>query len=265
MKTVEGARALVTGASSGIGKAITKQLLEQGAEVVAVARNPDKLKNLADECDSTRLHTIQADLSVVNGVSTLVKKLETEDFRENINLLVNNAGIGYYGRFDSAKSNTFRKMVNLNIAALTELTHYLIEPMKHQKSGGILNISSMAGFTPVPGFAVYAATKSYVTNLSKALHYELKDYGIHVSSCCPGPVQTDFFENASSSNTAKSQVGLLLPEFVAEVALSGLLQNKKQVIPGYRGKFLYFFNSVIPEILAIKAAAKAVEKHQHRK
>lgn len=249
---------VVTGASSGIGRALVTEFIDRGARVYAVARNTKKLEELANMYPSGRVSVISADLAGNSGIERLLNHIIPEE----VDVLVNNAGVGYYGDFDSADQHTYRQLLRLNLEALTELSRYFSGIMKKRKSGGILNIASMASLSPVPGFAVYAASKSYVRNLSIALHHELKAYGVHVTCCNPGPVNTGFFKASGSGIQDHQTQNLITPDIVAQKAVKGLFANKKQVFPGYREKLLYVLNSVIPECVSLRIAARSVRKHQ---
>jgi len=199
MRFFEGCTALITGASSGLGSEFARQLSPHASRLVLVARRNDRLEELA--ADLRQLHpsldikVFAADLALHDRRLALVEWLASEDI--HIDFLVNNAGLGDHGNFASGDWNRIQSMLDVNIHALTHLTHALVGRMLVKGRAAILNVSSVAGFFPVPHMAVYAATKAYVTSLSEALGIELRPQGITVTALCPGPVPTEFFDNAS--------------------------------------------------------------------
>ena len=186
-------RALVTGASSGIGKEIARVLSSQGCDLVITARRRLELENLSKELTdrhSIDVKVVVADLSDQVGAENLIR--ETGE----IDILVNNAGYGFLGEHMKLNQEGQLNMINLNIRALTHLTRHYGSEMKKQGSGRILNVASIAGYQPGPNMAVYCATKAYVLSYSRALHAELKKTGVSVTALCPGFVETGFQEVA---------------------------------------------------------------------
>lgn len=246
--------ALITGASSGIGRAISVQLLKRGARIIAVGRDQNKLDTLQHENSGQfkeRVETIRADLADPEGVTDLLEHLETRESEGRINILVNNAGVGCFGPFNEHSWQTYQEMMQLNMSTLTRLTLHFSSEMRAQKEGAILNIASMAGISPVPDFSVYAATKAYVYSFSQALHYELKPYGIRVTVVNPGPTPTRFFDRAGKKVSEKKLSRMVSPEIVARKALKGLESNKLQVYPGWMDKILHKLNALSPHHISM--------------
>ena len=186
--------ALITGASSGLGEEFGHQLAACSRRLVLVARRRSRLEDLArilrGAYPGLEVHVLECDLSQPEAVTQLVSTLASRSLVPD--LLVNNAGLGDYGEFASAEWERVQEMLEVNIKALTKLCHAVIPAMKELGKGAILNVSSLASTLPLPDFAVYAATKAYVSSFSEALRLEVKDSGIQVLALCPGPVHTEF-------------------------------------------------------------------------
>ncbi len=183
--------ALVTGASSGIGEEFARQLGRRGYDIILVARRKDRLDGLAATLSALHdvgVEVIQADLTSARDLAVVEKRLSAGD----IDLLVNNAGVGSVGEFATLPLEREVEQVDLNVLALLRLTHAALPSMVAHKRGAIINVASMAGFQPVPYNATYAATKAFVLNFSQALHEEVKPHHITVTCLCPGPVRTEF-------------------------------------------------------------------------
>ena len=186
--------ALVTGASAGLGEEFVLQLAPRVDRFVLVARRQDRLDELSEKVrarfPNLVVEVIATDLTSVDGCRGLIETLSTKGLVAD--LLVNNAGMGDYGEFVTAEWSRIEPMLRLNMEALTYLCHALVPGMIRQRAGAVINISSLASVLPIPDFAVYAATKAYVTSFSEALRIELKEHGIPVLAVCPGPVKTEF-------------------------------------------------------------------------
>jgi short-subunit dehydrogenase len=237
--TIHGCTALITGATAGIGAEFARQLAPRASRLVLVGRREERLNELAASLHrdnpGLRIDAFRADLS---QASERVR-LSTWSVREEIplNLLVNNAGLGDLGPFESADWERLSPMLEVNVTALTHLTHLLL-PMLHANiPAGILNVSSVAGFYPLPEMAVYAATKAFVTSFSEALRMELAPGGVTVTALCPGPVPTEFFVVASRNGETiramdRAHPSLAsTPGLVVRQALRGLERDKPGVIP----------------------------------
>ena len=227
-----GRTALVTGASSGIGADMARQLGAAGARVLLVARREDALAEVAQairHAGGTAV-VLAADLEPAGAAQALADRLGDE----TVDVLVNNAGFGIQGRFLDADPEAVEGMVGLNVAALTGLTRRLLPGMVHRQRGGVLQVASIAAFVATPRFAVYAATKAYVLSLSEALSQEMKGTGVHVSCLCPGPVRTEFADRAGMADAFFS--GAMSSAEVARQGLAGLAENRRRVVPGWSNK-----------------------------
>lgn len=181
-------RALVTGASSGIGEAMTRLLATAGVPVVVVARRADRLEGLAASLPG--IEVLAADLLTTEGVQAVTNRLH--DGSSPIDLLVNNAGFGTSGAVADIEPDRSSREIDLNVKALVRLTQEALGPMRARGRGWILNVSSVTAFQPVPDLAVYAATKAFVSSFTEALHEELRGTGVHATALCPGLTPTEF-------------------------------------------------------------------------
>jgi short-subunit dehydrogenase len=250
---LDGCSALITGASAGIGHEFARQLAGRARSLVLVARRDQKLKELRDDLKrqhpSLTVHIHKTDLADLAQLKELVGWLEGEGI--DIDLLINNAGLGDSGPFATSDPIRNEQMTLVNMVALTSLTRQLLPQMIAKKRGGILNVSSSAGFLPIPGSAVYAATKAYVNSLSEALRAELRGSGVVVTALCPGPVHTEFQEVASRpGREVKPGPG---PEFlqvpveqVVRDAVAALEADRPVVIPGFAMKLGMFLVRLMP-------------------
>lgn len=189
--------ALITGASSGIGMELAKIHASKGRDLVIVARRLDELPQLKNQLEKdfkVNVSVIQIDLMLPNAASKLYSMIKEQKIE--IDYLFNNAGLGGYGNFQERELDKELNMIQLNIVALTELTHLVLQDMIIRKQGKILNTASTAGLMPGPLQSVYFATKAYVVSFSQGIAYELRDKNITVTALCPGPVQTGFEEAA---------------------------------------------------------------------
>lgn len=228
--------AVITGASSGLGAEFARQLAPRAEVLVLVARRAEALEEVKRELSGARTKVLccVSDLATEGGRSDLIAFLAANEVKPN--LLINNAGLGDYGSFASSSVEKTRMQIELNITALTMLTHAVLPLL--QRPGGILNVSSLASTLPMPELAVYAASKAYVTSFSEALAIELAPKGITVSCVCPGPTPTNFGKNAKrvgGGDTNRDGQGLLRipPAQVVGEALRGLQRGQPCVFPGW--------------------------------
>jgi short-subunit dehydrogenase len=229
--------AIITGASSGLGMEFARQLAPGARRLMLVARREEPMRELGDTLTSAHpglaVTVCAADLATDDGVAAVLAIARDRDFQPDC--LINNAGLGDYGSFADADPCRLRAQLRVNVEALTILTHGLIPLLK--TPAGILNVSSLAGNVPMPGLAVYAASKAAVTSLSEALAVELAPRGIRVSCLCPGPTPTSFGASArrpGGQDTDRSGQGLLRqpPEKVVAAALRALENGRPCVFPG---------------------------------
>jgi len=247
---------LITGASGGLGEEFARQLVYSCRQIVLVARREDRLVAL-----SADLKQMNPELDVLYFVVDLTSVSERNEFiamlQENgasVDLLINNAGLGDYQMFSDSEWEKLDQMIQLNMTALTHLTHSLLPQMRQRARGAIINVSSLASLIPMPNFAVYAATKAYVTSFSEALRLELKGEGIPVLALCPGPVHTEFGSVAmpADSNTLPGREMFFVDKsVVVSKALTGLSRYKARVYPGWQVALVAAGISVLP-LVAIR-------------
>ena len=235
--------ALVTGASSGIGLEIAKILASQNYDLVICARREKELQDLAEEI--RRQHTVNckvivADLTTAEGIDLLIK-----DSGE-VDILVNNAGFGILGDHLDMQLGRQLEMIELNIHALTRLSHVFGNLMVKKGKGGIMNVASIASYISGPSFAVYCATKAYVLSYSRALHKELKNKGVTVTALCPGYVTTGFQEVAGMELSKMEKLTAVPVKKVAEIAVKSMHKGKREVMPGIVNKPLPLVTKITP-------------------
>lgn len=229
--------ALVTGASSGIGEVFARQLAAEGMHLILVARRQDRLEALAKKLsDAYGVHTLvlPTDLSAPDAPRQLYHRVVAQGHK--VTLLVNNAGIGSYGLFHELPADSVAASLQLNIQALTLLTHYFLPGMLAAGGGAVINLASTAAFQPVPYMASYAATKAYVLSFTEALWSEYRGKNIRFLAVCPGVTATEFFVgNPSPSSKA---LAIDTPERVVTEAMRALTRDKMTVITGHWSNWL---------------------------
>ena len=246
--------ALITGASSGIGECFARALAPRGWNLVLTARSQEKLEGLARDLSgrhAVRIEPVPTDLGVEGAAGQLVQVLRARGLE--IDLLINNAGFGAQGEFWKLPLERQSEMLRLNIQALVELTHELVPAMVERRHGAIINVSSTAGFQPVPYTTVYSATKAFVTSFSMALEEELARYGVKVVTLCPGGTRTNFFD-AGQYRRRSLPGGLQAPEKVVERALKALDRGGGLVIPRWLNKLSIESQRLVPRRLVVKIA-----------
>ena len=242
---------LITGASSGIGREFARQLANRARTIVLVARRSERLADLRDELlnrnPNLDVHVRVVDLADKAQIELLIESL-THD-KIDVDLLINNAGLGDSGAFATSDPIRNEQIALVNVVALTSLTRHLLPQMIAKRRGAILNVSSSAGFLPIPGNAVYAATKAYVTSFSEALRAELWRAGVSVCAVCPGPVHTEFQEIASrpaAQASTGSKIFFVSTKQVVREALAALEADRPLVIPGFAMKVGMFLSRLFP-------------------
>jgi short-subunit dehydrogenase len=247
--------ALITGASSGIGAAIARELAGRKISVVLVARSKDKLDLLASELrsDAVRAVAVPLDLTLPTADEILWDILQKQGIE--IDLLVNNAGFGSYGYFHEAIPETQFEMIDLNVKTLVKLTYRFLQPMITKNHGAILNVSSMSGFQALPFMATYAATKAFVTNFSLALSSELRDTNVRVVALCPGRTKTGF-QTAAGSNKIRIRSRKATVEQVVAVAMNALATSRTIAIEGLLNKCVLQVQRFFPRNLLLHVAYK---------
>ena len=247
-------KALITGASSGIGLAMAKYLAEQKHELILVARSKDKLEDIQAKLN-TKVTIIAADLSNEQKVKELYVLIK----KENIDILINNAGFGIFGNFSEIDLTKELEMINTNVKAVHILTKLVLKDMEEKNFGYILNVASSAGLMPGgPLMATYYATKAYVRSLTEAIYYEekKKKKKIKVSLLCPGPVDTNFNKVAGVNFGFKP----LSADYVAKYAIDNMFKGKMNIIPGKIMKLVVIFSKFISEKRLLKSVYKTQKK-----
>lgn len=248
--------ALITGASSGFGYEFVKLFTKDNYDLILVARNIEKLEEIRNEFTSSKIIVIQKDLTKLNSVKELYN--EIKEIGLNIDVLVNNAGFGLLGEFDTLDVDRQINMIQLNVAALTELTHYVLKEMKQRRSGKILNVASTAAFQPGPLMAVYYATKAYVLSFSEALVEELKGTGITVTTLCPGASKTNFAKVANVEKT-KMFSKAMSADVVAQLGYKAFMKGQRVIIAGTLNKLGAYSAKFLPRSFVAKIA-KAITR-----
>jgi short-subunit dehydrogenase len=243
--------ALITGASAGIGREFARQLAGRARSIILVARRDERLIELADQLQREHptlvVYIRKVDLADLGQLQDFLEWLDREKLE--VDLLINNAGLGDSGLFAKSDPDRNKEMTAVNVTALTLLTRHLLPQMIVKHRGGILNVSSSAGFLPIPGSAVYAATKAYVTSFSEALRAELCGTGVSVCALCPGPVVTEF-QQVARREGAQPDIGpnflVVTVEQVVRDALAALGADRPLVIPGFAMKLLMLLARIMP-------------------
>jgi len=254
--------ALITGASGGIGYELAKVFARHKHNLVLVARNGNKLEQLAQELRQVfgvKVLVLAQDLSLPNAANLIFDQLQSKSIR--IDFLVNNAGFGNFGFFMETDWVKEEQMINLNITALTHFTKLFGQEMVKNKYGCILNVASTAAFQPGPLLAVYFATKAYVLSFSEAIANELKGTGVTVTALCPGPTQTGFLEAAALEDSLLFKgKKLATAREVAEYGYTALMAGKTVAIEGATNQFMARSVKFFPRKWVTAMARKMVER-----
>ncbi len=244
---------LITGASRGIGLAMAEYCAAKKNNLVLVSRSENKLWEIAARLKTTKKIDVKvypADLTE----SGVPEKLYDWCVKEGIkvNVLINNAGAGLYGKFSSLTLDDQLNLIKLNQSASVSLIYNFI-PMLKSEGGYIMNVASTACYQPIPFMSVYAATQSFLHSFTLALREELKLFNISVSCLCPGPTATDFFEEAGLKNLpVDSSEVKMSPEEVAEIAIEGMLAHDSEIIPGTSNMFGAYFSKIFPNKFIVR-------------
>ena len=250
MNFYHGCTALITGASAGFGQEFARQLAPHARALILVARRIERLEKLKRELDRPGLtiHIHAADLADEVQTEAFLASLAASG--ERVSLLINNAGLGDHGFFEESDWDRVKAMLDVNIKALTRLTHAILPDLVRVGRGAILNVSSIASLLPIPKMAVYAATKAYVTSFSEALRAELRDTGVTVTALCPGPVDTEFFDIAERPTSGENAPApeffkVTIPEVVRD-GLDAVAHDRPRVIPGWQVWVLMSITALVP-------------------
>lgn len=247
-------KALVTGASSGIGRDMARYLSKLGYDLIIVAQREDRLIELKKELN-TNVQVVSMDLSNKDNCLNLYHQIKDQ----KIDLLVNNAGFGIFGNFTETDLEREISLINTNIIAVHILTKLFLQDMKKRNEGRILNVASIAGFAPGPLMAAYYSSKAYVLRLSQSIDKELRKEksNVHISVLCPGPVATEFNDVAGVHFSLKP----LSSEYVAQYAIDKTLKNQLVIIPGVVNKVIRVLSKISPS----KLSSEVVYHNQTRK
>lgn len=252
--------ALVTGGSSGIGEAFARELARKNYDLVLVARSQDKLEKLAGEL--TNSHEIGAEVIVRDLTENAAGQKVFDAVRAKgitVDVLINNAGFGDYGTFSDRPLDKQLSIVQLNITAVVELTGLFLPPMQQRRSGAIVNISSIAGFQPIPYMSVYAASKAFILNFSEALWAENKNLGVNVLVSCPGPTKSQFYDRADFPQDATGLNGATVAsaEKVVEETLKALEKKQSTVVAGgFANQIIANLPRIVPRNVLVDVVGK---------
>ncbi len=249
---------LITGASSGIGEAFARRLAAEGHNLVLVARGEKKLLELCDELmlkHNITAHYFVADLIETDADARVFAETEKHGFE--IDWLINNAGFGSMGDFAKLDREKELNIIRLNILALVALTHRYLVPMRKRRRGTIINVSSAAGFQPIPFFATYSASKTFVTAFTEAIAEENRPLGIKILALCPGSTQTNFFA-ASEIERAVTVKGQQTPEQVVDTALAAVKSGRSKVVSGWSNYLGALAGAYAPNFLSTRFIARVL-------
>lgn len=247
---------LITGATSGIGYEFSKIFIENEYNVVLVGRNLEKLRELQEFSMKKYVsaYIYKVNLSLNESIDNLYKKIKNDVGR--VDILINNAGIGFNGEFNEIDWQNQLDVINVNIISLTKLTKLFLKDMIDQGSGKILNVASTGAYQPGPLISVYYASKAYVLSFSEALREEVKDKGVDVVTLCPGATKTNFSKRAGKGDLDVA----MSAEEVAEIGYKALMKNKAICTPGFMNKILVFLSKIAPTTLNAKIVKKIQSK-----
>lgn len=253
-------KVLITGASSGIGRDLAREFAKRDCDLVLVARNIEKLEEVKKELvDKYKINVenVAMDLAVEKNCINLHDKIK------DIDILINNAGLGDFGKFYQTELEKDLTIIETNIKSLHILTKLYLKDMKEKDSGRILNVASIAGFLPGPLMATYYASKNYVVRLSEAIREELhkEKSNVKISILCPGPVKTNFNNVAN----VKFEISSLTSEYVAKYTVKKLLKNKFYIVPGFTIKCVKFFSKIVPTPILAKCSYHMQKKKESKK
>ena len=247
---------LITGASMGIGYELAKLFAKDKRNLILISRNILKLQDVKNELSKFNIDIkiLALDLKNSEDIQDLFNYIEANKL--NINILINNAGIGTFGDFNNIEWKSEEALIDINIKALTKLTKYFLPKVVKEKEGGILNVASTAAFCSGPRMATYYASKAYVLNLTEAIYEEYKAAGIKISCLCPGPVKTSFQDKAGIKKSKSAKKYLMDAEEVAKICYKDFYKRKVIIIPGFKNKLLVMGNKLLPRSISRKIILK---------
>ena len=260
MNYYKGKTILITGASSGIGEAFANTLDKLGAKLILTARSKDRLEQMVSSMNNAV--SIPGDLSKKEFPQELYNKVN--EMKLKVDILINNAGFGYSGKFLDNSMENYNEMINLNICSLTHLTHLFMKDMLENKSGGIINISSLASFQPIPFFSIYAATKAFVTSFTLSLYEEYRGKNIKILGVCPGYTKTNFNKRAQMNSVPVAGY-LMSSQEVVDQSLKAYKKGRFLIINGKVNRFAKLFTSLLPKKWSLKMASSIIKKGMSNK
>lgn len=252
--------ALVTGASSGIGAELARELARDGHDLVLAARSVEPMQRLAEECQAlgAATHIIPTDLNRPGASAALAQEIEARGLV--IDVLINNAGLGAAGRFDGSDSTQNSEILQVNVTALTELTRLILPGMVARRRGRIMLVASTAGFQPGPFMAVYCATKAYVLHFGEAIAWELRGTGVSVTVLCPGATETNFSHVAGAKRSPLFSLSpVMTAAEVARLGYRGLKAGRRVVMTGLVNKILGISGRLMPRFVSLPVARFLME------
>lgn len=258
-KWFSGKTALVTGATSGIGREIAKQLVWYGAQVLLCGRDEAAMESLLKELNAISSSPPEVFFVDLSNKESLQKLIIEVNKNYEVNLLINAAGIGNMNDFYIIPPDKIRSMEEVNISAVVHLSRAFLPKMVEKPGNGILNVGSTASFFATPGSAVYGATKHFILGFTDALHHEMLSRGVHITGVYPGNTESRFLERATDGKI-KGWEKAMSPVLVAKLALNGLSDNKIRVIPGVGNKIRVFAAFIIPPAILLSKIYKNAVK-----
>jgi short-subunit dehydrogenase len=251
-------RALITGGSVGIGAALAEVFATHGHDLILVSRKREPLEARGDDLHrrfGVDVVCLPEDLTDPAGARRLHQAVVDRGLE--VHYLVNNAGVGLYGKFATTDLAAELRMIQLNAASVVDLTKRFLPPMIQRKRGRILNVASTAAFVPGPWMSIYYATKAFVLSFSEAIDYELKPYGITVTTLCPGPTKSEFKVRAGSQRSRLFEAFVMEAPVVAQVGYDAMMRGKPVAIPGLRNKLIPMAARLTPRPLMAKLSHRA--------
>lgn len=256
-------RALITGGSVGIGAALAEVFAEHGHDLILVSRSRDTLEARARAIElkhKVQVTCIPEDLSDSDGPRRLYEAVAARAL--DVHCLVNNAGVGLYGKFAKTPLDAELKMIQLNVTSVVDLTKRFLPHMIDRGSGRILNVASTAAFAPGPWMSVYYASKAFLLSFSQAIDYELKPNGITVTTLCPGPTESEFKARAGSQRSRLFEAFVMDAEPVARVGYDAMMKGKAVAVPGARNKAIAAGVRFVPRPLLAKLSHRAARPRE---
>ncbi|MDV3253737.1 SDR family NAD(P)-dependent oxidoreductase [Devosia sp. BK] len=256
---VSGKWALVTGASGGMGAEFASLLAERGFNLVLAARSFGRLETIATNLRrfGVRIHVEQSDLTQDGSAASLVEAIRIRDIK--LDVLINNAGQGLHGAFIDQSGDSIDRMLHLNIASLTTLTHTIASDMADRRCGHILLVASLTAFMPCPTYAAYAATKAYVRNFGEALHAEMAPRNVVVTVLSPGLMDTGFLSASGQAPSKSMKRAMTSPREAAETGLKALFAGRQTVVAGSMNKVAAVASRLLPRGMQTRIAAAALK------